>query len=388
MQGRILVLNAGSTSLKFALLRRDLSRQLSGQLAGIGSEPTLAAKGADGPLPTDGWNADRASDVHGLIAALIGWIEGHLGPGGLIGIGHRVATGGLENAEHCLIDGPELERLKASVPLAPLHQPRNIEPIEALIRLHPHLPQVACFDTAFHRGLPPVASSYGLPRALTAEGARRYGYHGLSYEYVSRRLARLDPRAASGRVVIAHLGGGASLCALKDGVNVGTTMGFSPLSGLMMATRPGELDAGLVLWLLRRGMSADEIEALLYGEAGLKGVSGLTGDMKTLLESGALEARDAVELYLRRLTLELGGLIAVLGGLDTLVFTAGIGEHAAPIRSAVAEAFGWLGLRLGEDTGNGERCISATDSKVSAWVIPTDEELIVARHTARLIAKE
>ena len=387
MSDRILVLNAGSTSLKFALFDRAMARLLGGELSGIGSDPVLTAKGADGPVATDGWRPGDARDVHGLIAALMRWLEDHLGPGGLAAIGHRVATGGLENAAPCVIDAAELARLKASVPLAPLHLPRNIEPIEALRVLHPDLPQIACFDTAFHRTVPHVATLYGLPRDLAAQGARRYGYHGLSYEYVAGRLAVLDPGVAGGRVIIAHLGGGASLCALKDGQSIGTTMGFSPLSGLMMATRPGELDPGLVLWLIRRGMSADDVEAMLYAQSGLKGVSGLTGDMKTLLESDAPEAREAVDLYLQRLVTEMGGLIAALGGLDALVFTAGVGEHAAPIRAGVAEGFGWLGMRLGADVGQGERRISAPDSRIPVWVIPTDEELTVARHTARLIGE-
>jgi len=385
MGGRILVMNAGSTSLKFALFDAGLKRFLWGELSGVGTDPVLEAQNAKGAVPVRGWNADGASHAHDLIAALMRWLEAHIGPEGLLAVGHRIVTGGLERTEPCVIDATELARLKASVPLSPLHLPRNLEPVEALMKVQPDLPQVACFDTAFHATLPPEAATYALPRELTQAGARRYGFHGLSYDYIAGRLAELDPRVASGRVIVAHLGGGASLCAMREGKSVATTMGFSPLSGLVMATRPGELDAGVVLWLMRRGLSADEIEALLYREAGLKGVSGTTGDMKALLSANAPEAREAVALYLHRLVQEMGGLVAVLGGLDALVFTAGVGEHAAPIRSAVCKSFCWLGLDCRETDARGERRISTRSSRVSVWVIPTDEEVVVARNTARLV---
>jgi acetate kinase len=384
----ILAINAGSSSIKFALYGVDLAAKLSGQIEGIGTAPHFSARRFDGTsLIERRWPEGGTLPVHALMDYLMDWLEGHLGTERLAAVGHRVATGGLEHSDPLVITAEILEKLRGLTPLAPLHQPRNLEPIESLKRSHPGLPQVACFDTAFHRTLPPVAANYGLPRKLTEAGARRYGFHGLSYEYIAGRLKALDPEAAAGRCVVAHLGSGASMCALRAGKSIATTMGFSPLSGLVMATRPGDLDPGLIVWLLReRGMSIDALEQMLYRDCGLKGVSGVSGDMRTLLESGSAHAVEAVELFVYRIAIELGGLTAALGGLDALVFTAGIGEHASAIRRAVCERLAWLGVRLDpQRNANGSGRISADDSTVRVWAIPTDEELVVATHTAALV---
>jgi len=383
----ILTINAGSSSLKFAAFDAGERRRLHGALEGVGTAPRLTAMDADGTvLVTRDWPGGAATGIHQLIGDVMDWLEGHLGAGRLAAIGHRVGIGGLGHSRPVLITPEVIEHLRTLVPLAPLHQPRNLEPIEILMGSHPELPQVACFDTAFHRTLPRVAQLYGLPRALTEAGAEHFGFHGLSYEYIAGRLAHIDPRAATGRTVVAHLGSGASMCALKAGRSVATTMGFSPLGGLVMATRPGDLDPGLMIWLLRqRGMSVDEVEDMLYRESGLKGVSGLTGDMRALLESDDAAAHEAVELFCYRVATHLGALAAALGGLDALVFTAGIGEHAPPVRAEVCARSAWLGIRLDEAANRrGTQRISADGSAVTVWVIPTDEERMIARHAAQV----
>ncbi|MEZ5818267.1 MAG: acetate/propionate family kinase [Hyphomicrobiaceae bacterium] len=383
----ILVVNAGSSSIKFAVYGADLAPQVHGELEGIGTLPRLWARCPDGSTVIDrSWYPRDLSDTHALISALTVWLESHLGEGKLAAIGHRVAIGGLSHSAPTLITPEVLDRLRALKALAPLHLPRNLEPIESLARLHPHLPQVACFDTAFHRSMPKVACTYGLPRQFAEAGARRYGFHGLSYEYIARRLSEIQPAAATGRTIVAHLGSGSSLCALRSGRSIATTMGFSPLSGLVMGTRPGELDAGLMIWLIRdRGMSIDQVEHMLYHESGLKGVSGLSSDMRELLANSCSQAREAVELFVYRIAIECGGLVAALGGLDALVFTAGIGERAASIRGAVCERLGWLGVRIDDDANAANaQCISTADSPVSVLVIPTNEELMVAGHTRAL----
>jgi acetate kinase len=306
----------------------------------------------------------------------------------LAAIGHRVAIGGLEHSGPAIVDGALLEKLRELVPLAPLHQPRNLEPIETLRRSHPHVSQVACFDTAFHRTLPQEAQLYGLPRELTEAGARRYGFHGLSYEYIATALPALDEAAAEGRTIVCHLGSGASLCALRAGRSVATTMGFSPLSGVVMATRPGDLDAGLMIWLMReRGLTIDTVEHMLYHDAGLKGVSGISGDMRELLASTDPRAAEAISLFVYRVVAEIGRLTAALGGLDALVFTAGIGEHSSDIRGAVCKQCAWLGLQLdaGKNSSNVPR-ISTPDSAITVLIVPTDEERMVAQHAAAMVA--
>lgn len=348
------------------------------------------ASNADGvQLVDQRWPPQDGNNVHHLLSQLMQWLEKHLGAGKLAAIGHRVAIGGLEHTGPVLITPTILERLHSLIPLAPLHQPRNLEPIEILKRSHPSLPQVACFDTAFHRTMPRVGELYGLPRSLGEAGARRYGFHGLSYEYISGRLADFDQRAASGRTLVAHLGSGASMCALRAGRSIATTMGFSPLSGLVMGTRSGDLDPGLMIWLIReRGMTVDQLEQMLYRESGLKGISGLSGDMRDLLSSKEPFAREAVDLFVYRVSWELGALCTTLEGLDSLVFTAGIGEHATEIRKSVCERAAWLGIEI-DNTANRQNAsrISAADSRVSVWVIPTNEELMVAKHTAGLALK-
>jgi acetate kinase len=380
----ILAINAGSSSVKFAVFRTDFERTLSGVLEGIGSRPQLRAS-VTGVECVEDWSDSVAGANHvpDLIRRLMAWIEAHVAADGVRAIGHRVAIGGLEHSGPVRITPDVMQRLANLVPLAPLHQPRNLEPIEILTASHPGVPQVACFDTAFHRTLPKKAQSYGLPRAVTQAGAHRYGFHGLSYEYIAGRLAGFDARAAAGRTIVCHLGSGASLCALMASQSVETTMGFSPLSGLLMATRPGDLDPGLILWLLReRGMSVAEVERMLYQESGLKGVSGLSGDMRALLATDDPWAAEAVELFVYRVATEIGRLTAALGGLDALVFTAGIGEHSAEIRARICASCQWLGLKLSDAANRSESSrISKEGSAVAVWVIPTDEERKVAEHT-------
>jgi acetate kinase len=391
----IVVLNAGSSSIKFALFDGAVPAGpravVRGEIESLDRAPRFVARDASGQvLAEKQWQGAEGADLHALLGFLVKWIEGHLGAGRLRAVGHRVATGGLRHSAPVRIDAAVIEHLRALVPLAPLHLPRNLEPMEILARLHPALLQVACFDTAFHRTMPHLATLYGLPRLWTDAGARRYGFHGLSYEFIAGELPRIDPQAASGRTVVAHLGSGASLCALAGGRSIATTMGFSPLSGLVMGTRPGELDAGLMLWLLRQpGMNVDRLESMLYRESGLAGVSGLGSDMRNLLASPDPLAREALDLFVHRIGIELGTMAAALEGLDAIVFTAGIGEHAAGIRERVCRHAAWLGVELDEaaNARDGPR-ISTAKSKVSAWVIPTDEEMTIARHVTRLTARE
>lgn len=391
----IVVINAGSSSVKFALYAaRDKGKveEISrGEIENLGDAPHFFAKDASGAILAEKrWKKGEATGLHELLKTLIEWIGSHLGSGRLIAAGHRVALGGLGHSAPARVDSALLKKLRALVPLAPLHLPHNLEPIEIFAKLHPSLPQVTCFDTAFHRTMPKVAELYGLPRRLTEAGARRYGFHGLSYEYIVSRLPEVDPKAAAGRTVIAHLGSGSSMCAVHAGRSVATTMGFSPLSGLVMGTRPGELDAGIVLWLLReQGMNADAIEAMLYHDSGLAGVSGIGSDMRTLLASDDPNARQAVDLFVYRICYELGGLSAALQGLDALVFTAGIGENASEVRAVACRQSAWLGIELDEAANErGGPKISTSGSKVSVWVIPTDEEMVIARHTAALVLSD
>lgn len=387
----ILVINAGSSSIKFAVFGADLRRRLHGELEGIGTHPRLAATGVDGTSLVDrSLDAGAAAGIEDLIRQLMQWLEDHLGDEHLTAIGHRVGIGGLDHTGPVMVDSTVLARLKTLIPLAPLHQPRNLEAIEILRGSHGHIPQVACFDTAFHRTLPRVAQHYALPGHVTAAGAHRYGFHGISYEYIASTLAATDKQAANGRTVVAHLGSGASMCALQAGKSIATTMGFSPLSGLVMGTRPGDLDPGLMIWLIReQGMSVDEVEAMLYHDSGLKGVSGISNDMRDVLASNAPDAQLAVELFVYKISTELGALAAALSGLDALIFTAGIGENAPEIRRRVCQRSEWLGIRVdpAENLKNSLR-ISTDDSAVAVYVIPTNEEFMVARHTAHLVHPE
>lgn len=360
------MLNAGSSTLKFALYTLGPAGQI--ERTDRGTEDVLSDRDLECAVDRV---IDRSERDHGAT---------------LVAAGHRVVLGGLEHSPAKIIDDTELARLRALVPLAPLHQPRSLSPIDAIRRRRPALVQVACFDTAFHRTVPRVAAQYALPRRLTEAGAKRYGFHGLSYEYIATTLRSVDPEAAAGRAIVAHLGSGASLCALVDSRSVATTMGFSPLSGIMMATRPGDLDPALVLWLQRtQGMDVEQIESVLYRESGLAGVSGISSDMRVLLASDDERAREAIELFVYRIVRETGSLLTACGGLDALVFTGGIGEHAAPIRAAIARDLYCLGVELDEKANSsGVSRISTSSSKVRVWVIPTDEQAVIARHTAEL----
>jgi acetate kinase len=386
----ILVVNAGSSSIKFRLYRRaagTLALALKGMVEGIGTAPRFGATDAAGAaLAARDW-PDGATLAHEhFIERLLAWLDAHAGEP-LAAAGHRVVHGGLGFAAPVRIDDAVIAGLEALVPLAPLHQPHNLAGIRAIARLKPALPQVACFDTAFHRTMPEVATRFGLPRALHDKGIRRYGFHGLSYEYVARVLAERAPALAAGRVVIAHLGNGASLCALAAGRSVATTMGFTALDGLVMGTRPGLVDPGVLLHLLEaEGMTVAALRRLLYHGGGLFGMSGLSPDMRALLGSAEPAAAEAVELFVYRIARELGSLAASLGGLDALVFTAGIGENAPAIRARVGAAAAWLGVRL-DAAANvaGAFRIDAPGSGVAVLVVPTDEERMIAEHTVALL---
>jgi acetate kinase len=324
-----------------------------------------------------------AGGHQGVVPVLHEWIAGHTDQLHIVAVGHRVVHGGEQFTAPVLIDDAILDQLEKLAPLAPLHQPHNLGPIRVISQTAPDIPQVACFDTAFHRTQPPVSQLYALPRDLSATGIKRYGFHGLSYEYIASVLPGIVGDVARRRVVAAHLGNGCSMCAIRDGKSVATTMGFTALEGLPMGTRSGAIDPGVVLYLLtERGMSVAEVSDLLYHRSGLLGVSGISNDMRALLASDAREAADAVDLFVYRITRELGSLAAALGGLNALVFTAGIGEHAAPVRARVCDKAAWLGIRLdaAANLAGGPR-ISSADSPVTVWVVPTNEELMIARHT-------
>jgi acetate kinase len=388
----ILVINAGSSSVKFSAFAPvesgDPSLLFKGQMEGIGAHPRLTARDAANVTLIEESYSER--EVQGADAALkiiTQWLRGRGGSGRLVAIGHRVAHGGPSFAAPILIDDRVIARLEELVPLAPLHQPANLTPIRAMRMAHPDLPQVACFDTAFHRGHPELADRFALPEALYADGVRRYGFHGLSYEYIARALPKVAPEIAGGRVVVAHLGSGASLCALKGGRSVDCTMGFTALDGLPMNTRCGALDPGVVLHLIgQKGMTVEQVERLLYHGSGLRGLSGVSGDVRELLASGEPAAKLALDYFVYQVARQLGALAAVLEGLDGVVFTAGIGERSAEMRARIAARLGWLGLRLDEaaNRANGPR-ITLGDSGVAAWVIPTDEEMTIARHTLELV---
>jgi len=382
----ILVVNAGSSSIKFQLFaldtRHQLKRLLKGQIEGIGVHPKLSAKGTDGEPIEETWSGREVGSVPQALDKLVAFLRVRLGelP---TAIGHRVVHGGPDYSEPVVIDDAVLARLDTFSPLAPLHQPNNLAPIRAVRERQPQLLQVACFDTAFHRGHPEVADRYALPEPLYADGVRRYGFHGLSYEYIANRLPEVAPGIARGRVIIAHLGSGASMCAISGGNSVESTLGFTALDGLPMGTRPGQLDPGVVLYLMsEKGMSAKEIERFLYNECGLKGLSGISNDVRELLASKDPRAKLALDHFVYRISLYAGMLAAAMGGIDGFVFTAGIGENAPAIREAVAKRLAWLGLDFdrGANAG-GKSLISRSGSRVACYVIPTDEELMIARHT-------
>lgn len=386
----ILVVNAGSSSLKFQIFTVEagaLTRRVRGQLDGIGRRPRLrAVDGANAALVDTTFPPAQVPDLPTAIDATRSWLRSLEGFD-LIAIGHRVVHGGPDHATPTLIDHALLDRLAAYAELAPLHQPNNLLPIRLAMEINPDVPQVACFDTAFHRDHPPHADCYALPAALYEEGIRRYGFHGLSYEYVAERLRDTFPDVAAGRIIVAHLGSGASMCALRNGHSVESTMGFTALDGLPMGTRPGQLDPGIVLHLImQKGMSAEAVSDLLYRDAGLKGLSGISNDMRDLLASDEPRAAFAIDHFVHRCALSAGSLAAALGGIDAFVFTAGIGENAAGLRARIMQRLDWLGAEL--DPAANEAAaplISTPGSRVRILIVPTDEELMIARHTLRLI---
>lgn len=391
MKDAILVLNAGSSSLKFALYRVDVSDEPSpvcrGSIEEIGRHASLRIllnANAEAPPPRSLSARDHAQAMDAVLA----WLEPRLAGYRLLAAGHRVVHGGPRHARPVRVDDEVLAHLDTLVPIDPLHQPHNLNGIRALLRARPGLTQVACFDTAFHRTMPEVAQRLALPRELHEAGVQRYGFHGLSYEYIAGVLPEHLGEAAEGRVIVAHLGNGASLCALHRRRSVDTTMSFTPLDGLPMGTRCGALDPAVPLYLMReRGMSEREVCELLHRRSGLLGLSGISSDMRELLASPDPRAAAAVEHYTHKVAQAIGALAMSLGGLDSLVFTAGIGEHATPVRAAISRRCAWLGLELDEAANAIHACrITTADSKVSAWVIPTDEERIIARHSLALAA--
>ena len=381
------VINAGSSSLKFSFYEGE-RRLLTGQVDGIGVRPSASATGPDGDAvaPPDLGTA-LPSTPSEVLPAVLPWARERLGARRLAALGHRVVHGGLRHSRPARVTPELLAELEALVPLAPLHEPHNLAPIRMALSLNPDLPQVACFDTAFHRTAPETAQAFALPYALYEEGVRRYGFHGLSYEYIASVLPAQAPEIADGRVVVLHLGNGCSACALKAGTSIASSMGFTALDGLPMGTRCGALDAGVVLHLIQqKGMSADALVDLLYRRSGMLGLSGVSSDFRELLASEEPRARFALEVFYYSAARQIGSLAAALGGLDGVVFTAGIGENAAPVRSAICRACGWLGLELDEAANREHRTrISVPTSRVAAHVIKTDENLMIARHARALV---
>jgi acetate kinase len=387
-----LVVNSGSSSLKFAVFRSsgaaDWPLAARGNIEGIGTAPKMSARDGTGsamPTPT---LPGGVRDAGVALEHLFAWLRSSFAGGRLVGVGHRVVHGGPRYARPVIVTPEVLAELGKLVSFAPLHQPYNLAAIEAVTRQRPDVPQVACFDTSFHRSWPAVVKLLPLPAELCRGGVERYGFHGLSYEYIASVLPQVAPQIADGRVIVAHLGSGASLCALRAGVSIENTLGFTALDGLCMGTRPGAVDPGVILYLFQGlGLSARDVEAILYKKSGLLGISGVSNDMRVLLESREPTAALAVEYFVYRVAKEVGALTAVLGGLDALVFTAGIGENSPEIRRRICAACAWLGIELDEqaNTGN-EVCLSRKASRISAWRIPTNEELMIARHTGQLLA--
>lgn len=395
MKDSISVINSGSSSIKFSLYAVSETQSLEpvfhGQVDGIGVAPRFKAKDPAGnTLEERHWPDVPDADHDHMMAFIISWIkENRLERGlSLRGVGHRVVHGGNAYSAPVIVDETVIQQLETYSPLAPLHQPHNLLPIRAVARMYPELPQVACFDTAFHYTISQSHQAFALPRWLIDEGVRRYGFHGLSYEYIAGRLPWVDPKAATGRTVVAHLGSGASMCAMLAGKSVASTMGFSGLDGLPMGTRTGALDPGVLLYLMQeKRMDVQAIEDLLYRRSGLLGISGISNDMRVLLESDDEKAREAITVFVNRIQRELGGLVAILGGLDALVFTAGIGENAAEVRARILkQTEEWLGLEWCPDANRaGGPRLSTEKSPVAAWVIPTNEELMIATHAKDLL---
>ena len=391
MTEAIVVLNAGSSSLKFSVYttdRRQLTLVVRGQIEGIGTSPRFKAKDAAGETL-----AETAPPTNGsfgqpeAFAFLLQWLLKHYqGQMKVIAVGHRVAHGGADFIKPTVIDPDVMSRLEKLIPLVPLHQPHNLAAMKAVLNIRPEMPQVGCFDTAFHQGRPRVSERFGLPDAMFQNGLRRWGFHGLSYESISQSFREIAPKLSAGRVIAAHLGSGASLCAMKNGRSVETTMSFSALDGLPMGTRCGCLDPGVLLFLMHEGWTAQKLEKLLYKESGLLGISGVSNDVRDLLNSSEPRAAEAIDYFVYRIVREIGSLTAALGGLDALVFTAGVGENSSLIREKICQGLGWLGIVI--DSGSNERgrgCISPTGRSPAVWVIPTDEERVIAMGTVAVV---
>jgi acetate kinase len=390
----ILVANAGSSSVKFQVfgISADggLMRQIKGLMDGVGSRPRLRVTAVDGAVLVDRtYESETVHDVATALATAGGWLREELKVDP-VAIGHRVVHGGPDYDRAVLVDQDVLARLERYISLAPLHQPYNLAPIRSILARFPNLPQIACFDTAFHRGHGPLADHFAIPLALHAEGVRRYGFHGLSYEYIASALPQVAPEIAGKRVIVAHLGSGASMCALDQGRSIESTLGFTALDGLPMGTRPGQLDPGVVLYLLsEKGMSPGEVQNFLYRECGLKGLSGISNDMRELQGNSDPRAVFAVDYFVHRVGLNAGMLAAALQGIDGFVFTAGIGENSPQIRAAIAGKLAWLGVSL-DAAANSENklLISGRESQLPLYVIPTDEELMIARHTWSVLSHQ
>lgn len=386
-----LVLNAGSSSLKFCVYQRPASGPWGlaarGQIEGLGTAPKFSAKDDAGGVLAKDALPDTVRDAASALESLATWLRGRFGGARVVAVGHRVVHGGAKYTGPVIVTPRVIDELRELIPLAPLHQPYNLAAIEAVAARLPGVPQVACFDTSFHRGQPAVAEVVPLPREICAGGVQRYGFHGLSYEYIASVLPQVAPEIAAGRVIVAHLGSGASMCALKNGRSIDSSLGFTALDGLCMGTRPGAVDPGVILHLFQTlGLSAKDVEAMLYKKSGLLGISGISNDMRDLLNSREPAAMLAVDFFVYRAAKEIGALAAALHGLDGIVFTAGIGENSSEIRRLITEASAWLGIDLDQcaNLSGGPR-ISTGASRVSAWVIPTNEELMIARHTGRLL---
>jgi acetate kinase len=392
MSDYAIVLNAGSSSLKFSIYQRPEAAawrlESRGQIEGIGTSPKFSAKNESGGKLAD-HQLDKVTvkDGRSALDALAEWLRSTYGGARVLGVGHRVVHGGAKYAAPTVVTPQVIEDLRQLIPLAPLHQPYNLGAIEAVSERLPDVPQVACFDTSFHRGQPAVAEIVPLPREVCAGGVQRYGFHGLSYEYIASVLPIEAPEIADERVIVAHLGSGASMCAMKQRKSIDSTLGFTALDGLCMGTRPGALDPGVVLYLFQNlGLSPKEVESILYKKSGLLGISGISNDMRDLLGNSDPKARLAVDYFVYQAAKQIGALAAALGGVDGLVFTAGIGENSAEIRKRICEASAWLGIQLDAGANEGrQKLISKAGSRVSVWVIPTNEELVIARHTGRLL---
>ena len=388
MDSVILTLNAGSSSLKFAAFAEvkgaELNPLASGEIEGIGATAEGSVSTAAGEKRALRFDASaRRVDHAAAMGAILGWLKQAGYDSSIAAVGHRIVHGGPDYSEPTLINDATLSKLRALIPLAPLHQPHNIAGVEAAMRSFPSTPQVACFDTAFHRAHPFIHDTYALPRSYYDEGVRRYGFHGLSYEFIVRKLRKIAPEIARKAVIIAHLGNGASMCAVRDGRAIATTMGFTALDGLSMGTRCGQIDPGVALYLMaEKKMSVDEVSDLLWKNSGLKGMSGISQDMRELEASDCPAARDAIAYFVSRIRRELGALAATVNGAEAIVFTAGIGEHSWKVREAALKDMEWMGLHLDAEANRaGAQIVSAKDSPTTVFVIPTNEELMIAEHT-------